>query len=753
MKPWFTFWSSADHPKKSTIRMRVFFLADTSLPPNSLLRYFLEEYSEGPLPIHIAFASTHQAAQTLQELLQHPDFELRLGREFPSNSERSIARIEFEANGSISKYSVKGEPITFSLKDVLQDGLLEVFHKNGGLLKAPKTAHYVKPSGKHSNAFIRTGDTLVSDAEVTFVAATLFYRILTKQISHIYCDTSSISAVAYALNGMRTAVSPTPPRIHTFLSYKGIEQIDLTHPDATLFLLSASTSAELERRIVEKTGIASSQIVTIFYRGATTPTGLVLCDLGIKGSKYPAIDEIDNQRPDDCKLCRQGRVCIWVLGDQFETRMAEAKPKLVKIDDCPEYISRFIQQVQGMRMILCHHQKNRHGDIKELFIDLEPFLKSPNDPKFVRLKSRLDGFLSRGIALTLKRVIYCDDDSSYTLAEMVLHFFSDQIPNATRPELISARSLLSGTEIVPLAIGSTLVVAGVASTGRSLLAVSQRLRDLQTNDAVSYLIGLMSNRTREEREELESNLSYGATGPRERPVMVLERVVLPDAGRSGGNPWTHEEHFLESIREAAERSGNRISAAIESRLDTLSRAPMRQGSGLMKNLFLNTLLGSDLQLRRFFAFFKFTHQLESVTQAEVYFVVRGILHYLRTMPRDVGGLENGIYHRTVLAPRNFDRFNDGVIQAAFLRAASSEELDYSILDSASAEMREIISTVIENSGNSTGEASLEFVLALAIGKLRLNRADSAIVADLLERNSTTFANWVNVLEVAVRALR
>ena len=40
-------------------------------------------------------------------------------------------------------------------------------------------------------------------------------------------------------------------------------------------------------------------------------------------------------------------------------------------------------------------------------------------------------------------------------------------------------------------------------------------------------------------------------------------------------------------------------------------------------------------------------------------------------------LEQTLYNPKVLAPENFARFNDGILQSSLLRLATSHELDYS----------------------------------------------------------------------------
>jgi len=77
----------------------------------------------------------------------------------------------------------------------------------------------------------------------------------------------------------------------------------------------------------------------------------------------------------------------------------------------------------------------------------------------------------------------------------------------------------------------------------------------------------------------------------------------------------------------------------------------------------------------------------------------------------------------VLSPRCFDRFNDGVIQASILRAAHPAELDYSIDEKLSRDMWHVLDTIFSANSTQAGEAALEFLLALAMKRLKLETKD------------------------------
>src|SRR5690606_6416327 len=55
----------------------------------------------------------------------------------------------------------------------LNEGLQNIFIKRGGLVETGGTHHYVFPSGKHCDKFLRTGNILLYSSEIYFIAFSL----------------------------------------------------------------------------------------------------------------------------------------------------------------------------------------------------------------------------------------------------------------------------------------------------------------------------------------------------------------------------------------------------------------------------------------------------------------------------------------------------------------------------------------------------------------------------------------------------
>jgi len=187
------------------------------------------------------------------------------------------------------------------------------------------------------------------------------------------------------------------------------------------------------------------------------------------------------------------------------------------------------------------------------------------------------------------------------------------------------------------------------------------------------------------------------------------------AGRE--TPWDQERSLLIQLLEESDDDATKT--AIEERLGEIDNSQAHNIRGMQDAVFLPKLNTASLALRPGFVFLDFDYEEGHVSQAEVYFTVATVLHHLRHRDLQRQSLAQHIHVRRVISPRCFERFNDGVIQAAILRAAIGPELDYSLSDELSMQMERILDFVLSNGGNESGEAAREFVLAIAVGKLRI----------------------------------
>ena len=142
-------------------------------------------------------------------------------------------------------------------------------------------------------------------------------------------------------------------------------------------------------------------------------------------------------------------------------------------------------------------------------------------------------------------------------------------------------------------------------------------------------------------------------------------------------------------------------------------------------MFLKSFNNKDLRLNKNFAFWtSFDYNVEEISQSEVYFTISTIISNLEQKEiNSPPSLKQTNYVRNMLSPRNFHRFNDGIIQASLLRCGKTEYFAYDIDDELSLQMKEFLISIIENYDSVDGEALLEFLLAIGINRLKMKKED------------------------------
>ena len=108
-------------------------------------------------------------------------------------------------------------------------------------------------------------------------------------------------------------------------------------------------------------------------------------------------------------------------------------------------------------------------------------------------------------------------------------------------------------------------------------------------------------------------------------------------------------------------------------------------------------------------------------------------------------LVNDVQTHTVLSVETFSRYNDGIIQASFLRAAHPIEINYRDTPVESRLMLDLLRQMIRYADRQQGEALAEFLLAIACGRLRLVEGDLARLRSELKvgiPGASALASWL-----------
>lgn len=626
---------------------------------------------------------------------------------------RQKTRISFIAFNSEGKqcdnirFSEDIEPSGISLSDIQRPCLTDIFRRYNGFVEATPGFHFKNPSKKHTNRFIRLGNILYESTEISFISIALL-GFVQETVSHVYIDTTSLFCVVSALNEHFTKFGLYDRIVQTtnFRSYRGVLDSELRSADDTIYLISASTSGNLADLIVSKQGVRRENIFHLLYLGIEADKQRIACNLAFD-LDYNLVGYRDfpaDYRGGACRLCDEGSTCIEIFGDQFDLPPPQLDSLSLLREDASRELKSFVGKFAGNE-IFGVGLGRREDPVPRLYnINVANLLTNESFAKDLRYVMR------RSVPLSTKYVVYLDKRSQ-PLAEMVVNCFTD---NMVQPIKVGRDDL----HLIPDDNDSpVVVVAAVIESGRSLLDISRDLRRSCRNAPIVYLVGVDKSSGAKKRRSIKSNLDT-TIGPVRHDVVFIESIILPvsaefhawDAERK---LWQNEFPSAQSDPEFSDVARRRIT-----RLDNFNDA-------LVGELFLDNRFENNISLQPGFVFAD-DGSVDRYTQADVFFTISSILQRLRAESEN-GGLNRAIrsnwFQQTLVAPSNFSRYNEGVIQASFLRAAFPSELNYAASEGDSRDMTRIIRRVLKSASRARGESSAEFLIALATRRMSLIDAD------------------------------
>lgn len=613
------------------------------------------------------------------------------------------------------------------LRRLRHAGMQAIFRACGGMLHGSDSHHYAKPSGKHSDRFIRTANILHDSSAVSFIALWLA-ECLPADIEHIYCDTSSIHPIVYQALVYRFASSVLLTRVSvdSFRSYDGLAAFDFGDVTRSIAIISASTSGDLAEKLVTGSGFHEDSLFTLYTLGATNSKGHVLCDLTLNPATNPeGFTPIQSFPERDCALCKGHSLPTVIVGDQFLTERPRVSARVLTAADAPSILRPFMEEFRHSDLFRVQRFEPAASEHLNLAIDLSGPLR---DASLGRFHTHLKQAVEKAVPASTKQIVYCSTNGSRVLAETICELASGMNLKSA-PSLVSVRELLANPD--NLKSGSTLIVADVMTDGREMTNISRILRRRHGEGAVVYFVGIVSTETDAAFREIRSNLMWGDRGTATFGFEHVRVCFLPRA--STHLPWKREYELYRDLEEFCTDEQLATPAILRRRRERLEESG---AEGLIDDLFLPSLPDSrPLRIRKNFAFFDTNERTDSVKQSTVFAAIAIVLNALRTSGDAERALANEHYCRTVLSPSNFDRFNDGIIQASILRAALPFELSFSQDRSFSQAFGDVLEGIFRASNEVHGEAALEFLVALMTRRVSLLPDDLARVIRVLEESN------------------
>ncbi|CAM0119304.1 conserved hypothetical protein [Stenotrophomonas maltophilia] len=571
-----------------------------------------------------------------------------------------------------------------------EEGLSSIFGEEEVILVAPPGYTYHKPSGESSTFFLKPDLALSSSPISSFVALSIairFFFTKKQKISDtktIFVDTMAISSVAYALRDiLSTSGGPPGITISSFHSYGGFDEVKRPMRGTSICLISASSSMSLHDKWISDKGVSDEDVVTLITLSMAKRADRALYALpgkNISQTKEPA------------------KVSIRISGESFLPAQEPHKKVLIRAEpflkDLPVN-SAF--NLAGSNVIdIFRIDKSRPGKHRAIYID------GVKLTQVVEFTQWLDGIVRHFARATTKKIVYQGDESSRAMAELIRNTFgelSDSTIDLVGEREIDADSICRKSAII--------VCAAVVGKGSRLLQISRALRDIHEGPRL-YTIGYQVAESASEVATLKSNIRYS-----EPHFYDFECYGSIATGTQLLSSFVQEASDINLWPKGEPTPLPRIHQRIEK---------IRQG----KPLGSDTLLPSganhqdSMSIRKGFAFWPDGYNPSSL-QPELIFTIAAILQRSREDSKlsERDQLSSRTFRQVLLAPENFSRYNDGIIQSAIIRCSHPSELDYSSDHAASDFMKHLIIRSIESSDSDSGESSLEFVLALYFGRIKL----------------------------------
>ncbi len=638
------------------------------------------------------------------------------------------------------------------LNKVINDGLIKLFKERGGLIEAKGDAHhFVFPSGKHCNKFLRTGNVLLHSSEIYFIAFNLLSYFKEEEHKQIFCDTSSINTLAFALLELKRKLIGKDFKltsIESFSSYDGLFSKSVKYFGNSLILISSSTSGNIIDRIVKHDDkVNISNIAILYFLGKENDYSRfkdnIVCNLTQSKANGNGIIYYDTYSEKDCIYCKKGSYPVDVKGDVFLLENPKINRVSIKTTDAPKKLSNFINQFKAYKKIennvikVNYKENSKTLNKYEVYFDMHFVLTMIQSKKHKNLytdfRKKLIDYINQYIPSNVRYIISLPDEGSEKLVDIIIDNIKPNYKNKKLPDKIKFDDL-PDYKIDENKSGAIVIVGSCISNGKNLLYLSRSLRPYD-NYKLVYFIGLTRTKNEQYSDYLKINLKQGKYGKETNSFVEVENFYCTIDSKN--TTWLQELDFLKELLDLIEDEVDMDIAKdfFRKRINLIEDSLSTQVKGLANYLFYPVVsdYSEELHLRKNFAFYNFTSYFDNVSQADVYFTISTVLNSLRYSDNHKQCLKQSEFVRNVIDPFNFNRFNDGIIQGSILRAALNSEMSYHISYDLSNDMKSILEKMIEQHKSPQGEGLLEFLYAISIEKLTLKSSHLFELSKMIDK--------------------
>ena len=711
MNPVFAF--RFDHRTQDTL---VLFNSTADIDPGSLFTSVEREIIDNLVPDEIVIVVREISFEASKKLLAEDSTLLSLqGRLRKRARVTLLGYDEYGKEASRQRVFTSGPAFGLKFDAFKRLAVTSICQTHGAFVEGTPAYHFQNPSKRHTEHFIRLSNILVRGAEISFIAF-CHLPLIDRDVRIAYLDTPSLYAIIASINEQTTSFGTgrTPLLADNFRSYQGLHKYDFQRVRDSVVIISASSSGNLANDLVSQKGFELDQIIHVL---SLAPPGYglrIVCDLRFDSDLNPhgySYERSDNKEG-HCKLCAAGSTAINLQGDQFDIAGPQPEPLIILKDFLPKGLDETLHRLVGHRVLQVGLGRPQQRQPRQFHVDPIQLMSSPD------FDARLEYFLHSYVPARIRCVISLNKDSD-ALAQRIVTIAES---SGNKPQIVSGDRL---EDMMNDTIQPVLIAALSIESGRSLLDVSRDLRKLCPKAPLLYFVGVEKSTGEQRRESLARTLIQ-CDAHTKHDFAVVDKITLP--GSFDVNPWIAELKLLQNI-EFQRHIASTVMPIIEARVETLKQTSVP----LVDNLFLPVKSGEPLQLQSGFAFWpsKLTKNKRK-TQADIFFTIASVLQNLRASASKPGApcLRSDWFRQSLIAPTNFGRYNDGIIQASLLRGARHGELNFAASPEASKEMTRIIARIISSAAKPRGECAIEFLLALATQRMTLAKEDLLTLKDL-----------------------
>ncbi|WP_186156652.1 hypothetical protein [Burkholderia gladioli] len=381
-------------------------------------------------------------------------------------------------------------------------GLKKLFDARRVFVVAPPGFTFVKPSHKRSTHFLRAEEALTEVESAQFLAFALLEKLNKRalavgaKLDVIFVDTMAIASVAYALREIYCELYDLPrPRVVSFHSHDGLDEIDAPLYGTSFTLISASSSMNLEQEWKKRTRCHPDEVVTLLTLDCAKHHEDALCAL---------------ETPDDIGNGRQHRYGelkdLSIVGERFAPEDLLPKSVLLKKDKHRvESVARFCEAfAKSGRLAVQARGSVPTAKVRPIYLDGWGLLENDEFVAFV------DKILCQKTPASVSTIVYQSDAASHEIARRCAKRLQEVMNRVTPLDLLSDAEIEAQTK-TPDPQGALLIVAAVVGRGTKLLSISRDLRDIHFG-ARTYVIGAQIAETATQVNALAPNLKHSATG-------------------------------------------------------------------------------------------------------------------------------------------------------------------------------------------------------------------------------------------------